>query len=44
MSRTIHDTELDPPFDVIEPDVLDAPLVLSSPHSGCVYPRSFLAS
>lgn len=36
--------ELDPPFDVIEPAALTSPLVFSSPHSGAVYPRRFLAS
>lgn len=39
-----HEPELDPPFDVVEPAVLDCPLVFSSPHSGCVYPRRFLDS
>lgn len=40
----LHEPELDPPFEVIEPDVLTCPLVLSSPHSGTVYPRRFLDS
>lgn len=44
MSREFHDPELDPPFDVVEPAALQSPLVLSSPHSGCVYPRRFLES
>jgi N-formylglutamate deformylase len=35
--------ELDPPFDVLEPDVWRGPLVFNSPHSGFVYPDSFLA-
>ncbi len=39
-----HEPELDPPFDVVEPEPLGAPLVFSSPHSGSVYPRRFLAS
>jgi len=34
--------ELDPPFDVIEPEFLTSPLVFSSPHSGCVYPEHFI--
>ena len=34
----------EPPFDVLEPDVLRSCLVLSSPHSGAVYPPAFLAS
>lgn len=38
----LHEPELDPPFDVIEPTNLSSPLVLSSPHSGSVYPRRFL--
>lgn len=38
------DPELDPPFDVVEPLRLESPLVFSSPHSGSVYPRRFLAS
>ena len=36
------DPELEPPFDVIEPARLACPLVLSSPHSGSIYPRRFL--
>ena len=39
-----HEPELDPPFDVVEPAELLSPLVLSSPHSGSVYPRRFLES
>jgi N-formylglutamate amidohydrolase len=31
-------------FDVVEPDHVAAPVVLNSPHSGCAYPASFLAS
>jgi N-formylglutamate amidohydrolase len=38
-----HEPELDPPFDVIEPAGAASPLVLSSPHSGSVYPARFLA-
>ncbi len=40
----MQDPELDPPFDVVEPEVLACPLVFSSPHSGSVYPRRFLDS
>jgi N-formylglutamate amidohydrolase len=40
----VHEPELDPPFDVIEPPRLLSPLVFSSPHSGSVYPHRFLAS
>ena len=36
--------ELDPPFEVIEPGRMLAPVVFNSPHSGRVYPRAFLAS
>lgn len=36
--------ELDPPFEILEPADLRRPIVFNSPHSGCVYPRAFLAS
>ena len=36
--------ELDPPFEIIEPIRLQSCLVLSSPHSGSIYPAAFLAS
>ena len=36
--------ELDPPFDIIEPARPLCPLVLSSPHSGSIYPQRFLDS
>ena len=38
------ETELAPPFTVAEPQSLQVPLVFNSPHSGRVYPQSFLAS
>jgi N-formylglutamate amidohydrolase len=38
----IHEPELDPPFDILEPEMLRSPIVLSSPHSGDVYPRRVL--
>ena len=38
----VHEPELDPPFEIIDPSRLTSPLVLSSPHSGSVYPESFL--
>ena len=38
------DPELDPPFDIVEPARTLCPLVLSSPHSGSIYPRRFLDS
>ena len=34
--------ELDPPFEIVEPAGFTLPLVLSSPHSGDVYPASFI--
>jgi N-formylglutamate amidohydrolase len=37
-----HD-ELDPPFQVLEPQGWRGPIVFNSPHSGSVYPRAFLA-
>jgi N-formylglutamate amidohydrolase len=40
----LHEPELDPPFEVVEPAELLSPLVLSSPHSGSIYPRRFLES
>jgi N-formylglutamate amidohydrolase len=39
-----HEPELDPPFEIIEPDYIATPLVFSSPHSGSIYPSHFLAS
>jgi N-formylglutamate amidohydrolase len=41
-SSVLYDPELDPGFEVMEPDTLGCPLVFSSPHSGAVYPRRFL--
>ena len=38
------DLELDPGFDIVEPAQLSCPLVFSSPHSGCIYPRRFLVA
>jgi N-formylglutamate amidohydrolase len=39
--RTIH-TELRPPFSVLEPVQQTTPFVFCSPHSGRIYPNSFL--
>src|SRR5208282_1313860 len=39
-----EDAALQPPFDVVEPRVLSAPLIFDSPHSGSRYPRRFLAA
>src|SRR5215470_1483284 len=36
--------ELDPPFEILEPPEWAGPVVFNSPHSGRVYPRSFLTS
>ncbi len=36
--------DFDPPFSVVEPGALTSPVVLSSPHSGRVYPERFLRS
>jgi N-formylglutamate amidohydrolase len=41
---TPADAEFDPPFDVVEPTALTQSVVLSSPHSGDIYPPRFLAS
>ena len=39
-----EEAELQPPFDVVEPRALTAPLVFNSPHSGAYYPKRFLAA
>src|SRR6187431_54898 len=36
--------ELDPPFEIIEPEQWRGPVLFNSPHSGRVYPRAFLLS
>ena len=36
--------ELDPPFEILEPAELRGPVVFNSPHSGSVYPGTFLAA
>ncbi len=43
MGWTALGVEFDPPFEIVEPDRLAGPLVLNSPHSGRVYPASFLS-
>ncbi len=35
---------LDPPFEILEPAQWRGAIVFNSPHSGCVYPRPFLAT
>ena len=47
MNRSEGDSieaELSPPFEVVRPRELAAPLVFNSPHSGRVYPKAFLAA
>ena len=39
---TQFDGELSPPFEIVEPAELRAPLIFNSPHSGSVYPDEFL--
>ncbi len=34
--------ELDPPFEILEPEEWRSPIVFNSPHSGRVYPSEFL--
>ncbi|MCP8939756.1 N-formylglutamate amidohydrolase [Alsobacter sp. SYSU M60028] len=36
--------EFDPPFETREPAFHEAPVIFNSPHSGRVYPRSFLTA
>ena len=36
--------ELDPPFEIIEPEQMRGPVLFNSPHSGRIYPRAFLQS
>jgi N-formylglutamate amidohydrolase len=38
------ETELAPPFTVARPEQLKAPLIFNSPHSGRIYPSTFLAA
>ncbi len=39
---SIYDIEFAKPFHLAEPEQLTSPLVFSSPHSGSVYPKTFL--
>jgi N-formylglutamate deformylase len=41
---TLPDTELDPPFEILEPAECRGPVVFNSPHSGRIYPRAFLSA
>ena len=36
------EAELNPPFSIVRPDSLENPFIFNSPHSGRIYPRSFL--
>src|SRR5678816_4743677 len=36
--------ELDPPFEILEPQTCQGPVLFNSPHSGSTYPRDFLAA
>jgi N-formylglutamate amidohydrolase len=38
----VIDNELNPPFEVLRPKELKLPFVFNSPHSGRVYPKTFL--
>lgn len=42
--QDIGAADLDPPIDVIAPELVTAGVVLSSPHSGSLYPQRFLDS
>src|SRR5690242_1320961 len=42
--RDSNDTELEPPFEILEPAEWTAPVVFNSPHSGRVYPGTFLSA
>ncbi len=34
--------ELDPPFEIVEPEIVRGPALFNSPHSGSTYPHEFL--
>ena len=36
--------ELDPPFEILEPAEGRGPVLFNSPHSGSVYPHTFLVA
>lgn len=44
VAMTQRETELDPPFEILEPAQWRAPVIFNSPHSGSVYPSAFLAA
>jgi N-formylglutamate amidohydrolase len=41
-TREPVEPELATPFEILDPARLETPVVLSSPHSGCIYPARFL--
>ncbi|NND49715.1 MAG: N-formylglutamate amidohydrolase [Rhizobiales bacterium] len=41
-SRAVHQIEL--PFEIVAPDPMTAPILFNSPHSGSVYPETFIAT
>ncbi len=42
LRMSLLNDELDPPFEIIEPEHWRGPVLFNSPHSGRVYPREFL--
>ena len=42
MAKVAMDSDFDPPFDLTEPENIRAPILFNSPHSGRIYPKSFL--
>src|SRR6201991_5037623 len=43
-TMTQFDSELSPPFEIVEPAAWRAPIIFNSPHSGSVYPEEFLSA
>lgn len=44
ISMTKQEVLFHPPFEILEPERLGAPFVFNSPHSGGVYPASFVST
>jgi N-formylglutamate amidohydrolase len=42
--KSFRNADFDPPFDVLEPSWLATALIFNSPHSGRLYPQSFLSA
>jgi N-formylglutamate amidohydrolase len=42
--KSVRNADFDPPFEVLEPSRLATPLIFNSPHSGRLYPESFLSA